>query len=109
MGPLTRLPTHPFERVSFAKVVYKNPKKGNGCLLNTLINLIGGLKMSQKETDEHTEDATTSSLSLGPTSSETSSKQKSPLGHLAAMLKFSLELMFGGRNLSNQVRREDCS
>ena len=85
-------------------MVYKNPKKGNGCLLNTLINLIGGLKMSQKETDEHTEDATTSSLSP-----ETASKQKLPLGHLAAVLKFSLELMFGGRNLSNQVRREDCS
>ena len=68
-----------------------------------------GLKMNQKETRQHTEDAVTSSSSLGPTSPETASKQKSLLGRLAAMLKFSLELMFGGRNLSNQVRREDCS
>lgn len=81
----------------------------NGCLIKTLVNLIGELKMSHKKTDEHTEDAATRSSSLGPTSPETASKQKSPLGRLAAMLKFSLELMFGGRNLSNQVRRDDCS
>lgn len=81
----------------------------NGCLIKALINLIGGLKMNQRETDEHTEDATTSSSSLGPTSPETASKQKSPIGRLAAMLKFSVELMFGGRNLPNQVRRDDCS
>lgn len=65
--------------------------------------------MNEQEIDRHPEGATAVTSSPADAVPESATGQKSLLGRVSAVLKFSLELLFGGRNLSNRSRRDDNS